>query len=914
MMNKLLLIDAYSIICRGFYALPILSNSNGEYTNAVLGFLNILYKTIDDEKPNYIAVAFDENKQTFRHKLYKEYKANRKSMPIELKEQIPYVKQILEASKIKSFSVEGYEADDILGTLSYKFADKNTEVVILTGDRDMLQLPTDNIKIRLIKTLKGKSTVNEYYAKDVYKEFDLTPDEYINLKAIMGDPSDNIKGFPGIGKITATDLISKYKTIDNIYAHIEDITKNSIKKSLLENADKVDFYKNLVTIKKDVPINVNLNDLQIDNLFNNDVYNIISKFEIKSLYKKFSNNYKNKKIEDKLVNPFEDEIDEQIEDIFKNNNVEYDTILKQEVTIVEDFKNIKIDDGEDIAIYCYIEQNKNCSILSLTTHLKTYIIINNNISKYIKQISKNNKVYFINLKEQLPYFDENINTQDRIEKNTFKNFNDLSLMSYIINPKIKNNTYDVLSKFYLKIDFETKKELFGKTQFDEYLYLNSNLDLNNNIIKYFSNNSKVAYLLINILKNKLDKDKKLLDLYENVELPLLYVLYDMEKIGIRLDTKQLEQYDQELDKKISKLQKEIITLAGEDFNINSPKQLQNILFDKLNLSSYLGKNDKISTSIDILQKLKDAHPIINKIIEYRSINKISTTYSKVLPTFVKSDGRIHTNFNQTETATGRLSSDNPNMQNIPIKTELGKNLRKVFIPNKDNVFVDADYSQIELRILAIISNDEQLLNAYKSEDIDVHTLTASQVFDVDINKVTKEMRRKAKAVNFGIIYGMSSFGLSEDLNIDQKEAKIYIDKYFETYKGVKEYLDKVVKDAEINGYVKTYFGRVRYIDEFRTGNGMQKAFAKRVAMNSPIQGTASDIIKMAMVLIDKEIVKQKLNARILLQVHDEILIECSKNEVENIEKILYKCMRDSFNFKIPLSINIEVGNNFEEVH
>lgn len=906
MRDKLLLIDAYSIICRGFYALPLLANSKGLHTNAVLGFLNILYKTIDEEKPKYIAVAFDENKPTFRHELYKDYKGNRNPMPEELKEQVPYVKEILNASDIKIFSKVGFEADDILGTLAYKFANKKLEAVILSGDKDMLQLPTDDIKIRLVKTVKSTSNIYEYYAKDVYNEYNITPTEFIDLKAIMGDPSDNIKGLKGIGKITANDLIIKYKSIENIENHLDEINKSVVKKAFTEQKEDALFYKKLVTIRKDVPLEVKIEDLEIKNLFNEKTFKLIEKLELKSQYKRFNKKQNSKKATDnELENPFEDKKED------KNNN-EYKDILNQSNEILYD-KDMNIDTLDNVGVFCLrkkISDNDDIYLTSLTTDKETKIFVNVDLSKELKKLAKTHKLYFINLKQQLYYFDDNDTFDNRyIEKDSLL-FNDLSIMSYLIDSNKKNITYNDLSKSYLSIDLPDEKSLIGKSDIRTLIYDDNTID--NDLVNFLSYNSKISYVLSKILPEKIS-NSQLDKLYNEVEMPLLYVLYNMEKIGIEVDLKYLDKYDKKLDLMIDKLTEDILKLAGVDFNINSPKQLQEILFDKLKLDYERKKGEKLSTSIEVLEKLKDKHEIINKIIDYRTISKLSSTYAKALPTYVKDDGRIHTNFNQTETATGRLSSDNPNMQNIPIRTELGKELRKVFIPREGYLFVDADYSQIELRVLAIMSKDKKLIEAYNSES-DVHTITASQVFNVPIDKVTKDMRRNAKAVNFGIIYGMSAFGLGEDLHIDQKTAREYINKYFETYKDVKNYLDNVVSNAEKDGFVKTYFGRIRYINEFKTGNGMQKAFAKRVAMNSPIQGTASDIIKMAMIGIENELIKNKLDSRILIQVHDEILIEAKIGEEEKVKKILYKCMQNAFKFDVELAINIEKGYNFEEVH
>lgn len=799
MKDKLLLIDAYSIICRGFYALPILTTEDGMHTNALLGFLNILSRTLDEEKPKYIAVAFDENKPTFRHKLYKEYKGQRGPMPEELKEQVPYVKETLTSMNINIFSKEGYEADDVLGSLATKFSNDKLEAVILTGDKDMLQLATDNIKIRLVKTVKSNSDVYIYYAKDVEKEYNMTPKEFIGLKALMGDPSDNIKGLKGIGKVTANDLIVKYKTIDNIYEHLDEIKKPSIVKSFEESKDDIDLLLKLVTIITDLDFNTSLDNLKISDIYNAKTYDVFKKYSLKSLYKKFDSSVKKTSSSDKNVSATTN-----TDDIF------------------EGFSDIETKEHDD----------------------------------------KNPKITY-NLKNRYKSLDESGVFERFIPK---KKIDDLSIMAYLIDP-IRKDYNDIR---HIEQD------------------------------KCYKNFSKKI--------NDLGLDY----IYNDVELPLVEVLYNMEKIGIGVDEDSINKFAKELSAAIKELDEKIHKLAGTDFNINSPKQLSDILFNKLSLNYEKKKGEKLSTSVEVLQKLVDKHEIIRPIMDYRTYNKLLTTYANALPQFIV-DGRIHTNFNQTETATGRLSSDNPNLQNIPIRTELGRELRKVFVPRVGYTFIDADYSQIELRILAILSNDENLISAYNSA-ADVHSITASEVFGVSIDKVTPELRRKAKAINFGIVYGMSSYGLGEDLNIDTKEAKEYIDKYFAKYSKVKKYLDDTVENAKSSGFVKTYYGRIRPIPEFRTGNAMQKAFAKRVAMNSPIQGTAADIIKIAMIKVDERFKKDNLKSRLVLQVHDEILIECKIGEENRVKKIMKECMTDSFDFKVPLEIEIKTGDNWDSAH
>ena len=931
MKDKLLLIDAYSIICRGFYALPLLSNEKGLHTNAVLGFLNILYKNIDEENPKYIAVAFDENKQTFRHKMYKDYKAQRGAMPDELKEQVPYVKKILTASNINMYSKEGFEADDILGTLANKFANKKLEAIILSGDKDMLQLATDDIKIRLVKTVKADSNTYEYYAKDVINEYNLTPTQFIDMKAMMGDPSDNIKGLKGIGPKTATELLTQYGDIENIYAHLDEIKKKSVQDIFRENIDEARFCKDLVTIRTNVDVDCSLDDLLLTDLFNDNAFKVIEELELKSQYKRFGkqNNTSNKsktikkeKSVDIIDNPFDDN-DDYIDIKKASNKIDeklLSKILNQKVITDNDklFSELA-KEKDDIAIYCYrkhIENNNllfngDIYLLAITTKNNSYVIDGDH-SKDLIQLLNANKIVTKDLKQALYYIDDDLSYDKKLAlSNDIKsNFDDISIMAYLIDSTFKDYDITALAKSYLGIDIKSKKDYFGKKE--EYEFCDLNKKPQKELIEYLSYNSKIIYLLRDVLYQKLT-ELKLVDLYKDIELPLVYVLYNMEKYGIKIDEKLLSQYDKKLDKKIETLSKEIKDLAGKDFNINSPKQLQEILFTDLKLTYDMRKGEKLSTSVEVLEKLQDKHPIIKKIMEYRTISKLSSTYAKGLPAFIKPDNRIHTNYNQTETATGRLSSDNPNMQNIPIRTELGRELRKVFIPTDGFTFIDADYSQIELRLLAIISKDEKLIKAY-SKGNDVHTITASEVFGVPIDKVTTDLRRKAKAVNFGIIYGMSSFGLSEDLHIDTKEARDYINKYFDTYQKVKVYLDEVVKKAEQDGYTRTIYGRIRPINEFKSSVPTIRAFAKRVAMNSPIQGSASDIMKKAMILVDETIEKEKLKSRLVLQVHDEILIDVKNGEEDKIKAILNKCMKEQFKFEVALDINLSEGSNFEEAH
>ena len=653
----------------------------------------------------------------------------------------------------------------------------------------------------------------------------MTPREFIELKALMGDPSDNIKGLKGIGKITANDLIVKYKSIDNIYKHLNEIKKPSIVKSFEESKDEIDLLKKLVTIVTTVDFDVVLDDLKIGNIYNEEAFKVVKKYELND------DNYLNKKKYILCLNSISKKFGKISNDNGGNRIKSSDKIIKNQISIDE---FVDIDD-------------------KLPFDVETK-------EKY----SDDNEKYTYDLKNRYKQIDKTGLYEKFVPKEKIE---DLTIMAYLLNP--------------IKKDYEDIK------------YIRQS--------EYYKN----AY--------KRMKEIGVATVYENIDYPLVKVLYNMEKIGVGIDENYISEFGKYLSKEIKTLEKTIHKLASDDtFNINSPKQLGDILFNKLGLDYERKKGEKQSTGVEVLQKLVTKHEIIKPIMDYRTYNKLLTTYAEALPKYVV-DGRIHTNFNQTETATGRLSSDNPNLQNIPIRTEIGRRIRKAFVPRDGYVFIDADYSQIELRILAILSGDENLINAYKGTT-DVHSKTASEVFGVKISEVTPELRRKAKAINFGIVYGISSYGLGEDLNIDTREAKLYIDKYFEKYKKVKEYLDKTVREASVNGYTKTYYGRIRPIPEFKTGNGMQKAFAKRVAMNSPIQGTAADIMKIAMINVDKLLEERNLKSRIVLQVHDEILIECKKGEEKEVKSILAECMTNNFDFEVSLDIEIKTGDNWDSAH
>lgn len=827
-----MLIDGHSILNRAFFGVPDLTNSEGIHTNAMYGFLNIMFKFLDEEKPDYLVVAFDLSKPTFRHEKYSEYKAGRHAMAPELKEQVPLMKEILESMNIKIVSKEGFEADDLIGTFAKKNAARGLDVTVISGDRDLLQLVEDHIKVRIPKTKHGSTEVEDYLPADVFEAYGVTPLEFIELKALMGDSSDNIKGAAGVGPKTASALISKYKSVAACYEHIDELKPPKAKKALVECREDVELARFLVEIDIDVPIDSSLDQARIDNMFNLNSYDLIKKYNFKSMFKRFDG----EQIEDKKID------------------------LMDKITLVEDFAKfeeviakVKKQACEQKVAFAHIcDCNPSADYedrykLVLTAFAlssdEIYLIppmglIN---EAYIKSkmddLNEDQAAHFttINLKDQLFMFSHSLKAH----------IDDLALMSYLEDPLISEYSADIIASKWMETSLSSKEELLGKKTFAQVL-----LDEPDKLYQYAAQLVYVAYAAHDLLKDKLNEDD-MYNLYENIELPLVSVLFNMEKRGITVDLDSLKSYSSVLIEKINSLHDEIIAQVGEDFNINSPKQLGLILFEKLGLPS--GKKTKTgySTSADILEKLAVDYPIVSKILDYRQLTKLNSTFAEGLQNYISKDGRIHSTFNQLITATGRISSKDPNLQNIPIRYEIGRQLRKVFIPKEGSIFIDADYSQIELRILAAMSSDKNLIDAYNSDE-DIHRITASQVFGKPLDEVDSDLRRKAKAVNFGIVYGISSFGLGQGLNISKKEASEYIDKYFETYPGVKAYLDDLIESAKNKGYSLTYFKRRRPIPELKSSNFMQRSFGERVAMNAPIQGTAADIIKIAMIETEKE--------------------------------------------------------------
>lgn len=840
MSSKILLVDGHSILNRAFYGLPLLTDGEGFHTNAILGFLNILFKVLDEEKPEYLTVAFDEHAPTFRHEMYAAYKGTRHAMPDELKEQVPVMREVLLAMGVKVVSKPGIEADDIIGTISRKAMAAHMQTVILSGDRDLLQLATaDDVKVRLPRTAKRVTTVEDFYASDVLAKYSVPPQGIIELKALMGDSSDNIPGVPKIGEKTATELIVKYSNIENLKEHTDEISKKSIRETLEQNFDMAVMSKTLATIDTSADFDFEMQDALMGDIFTREAYDLYRKLGFKNLLKRFNADVSDAAEADRCREFSEITDLGEVEGLFAR-------ALKQEIKAGFAFGSegaALVFSGEEC---CHIPVNGFVSPMYLKAHIMR--MLNEGLGTY----------YTFDLKKMLSGMD--INDRGRVR--------DVLIEEYLLDPV--RGDYDVPES----LD-ETAWEAFDRGQRDDVKLADAGMD----------------------------------SLFEKVEMPLVYVLSHMEHEGIAVEKDELIKYGQELAGEIASLEQSITEKAGESFNINSPKQLGEILFEKLHIEG--GKKTKTgySTAADVLEKLAGEHPIVAEILDYRALAKLKGTYADGLADFIDDTGRIHSTFNQTVTATGRLSSADPNLQNIPVRSERGRELRKVFVPRDGFIFTDADYSQIELRILASLSGDEQLIEAYR-QNKDIHAITASQVFHVPFDEVTPLQRRNAKAVNFGIVYGISSFGLSQGLSISRKEAQAYIAGYFKTYPKVKEYLDGLVDFARQNGYAVTYFGRRRPIPELKDANFMKRSFGERVAMNMPIQGTAADIMKIAMVNVAHALDAGKLASRLILQVHDELLIETAPGEEQAVHDILAHGMMDAADLAVPLEADIHTGKNF----
>lgn len=995
MSEKLVLIDGHSILHRAFFGLPDLTNSQGVHTNAVYGFLNILFKILEEEKPNYLAVAFDVHAPTFRHDMFGDYKGTRKPMAEELRPQVPLMKEMLQAMGVAIVELAGYEADDLLGTIAVLAEKKGMEVSVVSGDRDLLQLASDHIQIRIPKTKKGKTEIENYYAKDVIERYLVTPKEFIDVKALMGDTSDNIPGVPGIGEKTATALIEKYKSIEAVYENASVVKPPRAGKNIVEFWEQAVMSKTLATIITNAPIEgepVHFTFEKamfggLESLYTQEAYMLCKELEFKNLLQRFT------------IDTLQNHAEEYFKELTTKRDVDklFASLSNKEVAFAilphPSGKKAKNEEADgQLNLFAVADENEFAGLAIAFGEEDIYYLPTGKelTSAYLLEKLEQAEVALwisADIKEQLAYWDvlafpkkkydfemqaqiqveeqeelanteiqvgeqeeststdlknleykqeekteqeqqkldcEDKTSSDTIENDTnnetkninenrkeieFENcvenlwdmyvrrrnqFFDITIAAYLLNPLKSEYPYDELAKEYLGLVVPSAKEI-GEDITKRACYM-----------AYVAWKAKTP-LLESLKETKQDK------LFYEVEMPLVFVLSDMEKEGICMDGKALKEYGSQLETSIVEVEQRIYEHAGEVFNINSPKQLGVILFEKLGLPN--GKKTKTgySTSAEVLEKLEADYPIVADVLEYRMLTKLKSTYADGLINFMQEDGKIHTNFHQTITATGRLSSTEPNLQNIPIRIELGRMIRKVFHPTKGNVFVDSDYSQIELRILAHFSEDERLIEAYKNNQ-DIHRTTASQVFHVPFEEVTPTLRSNAKAVNFGIVYGISSFGLSQDLNIGRKEAQEYIDRYFETYPKIKAFMDKTVAEAKETGKTRTMFGRIRPIPELSSSNFMQRQFGERVAMNAPIQGTAADIIKIAMIRVHDRLLREGYASRLILQVHDELLIEAKEEEKEAVMHLLEEEMQGATELLVPLEVGTEFGYNWYDAH
>ena len=869
MSSKIVLIDGHSILNRAFYGLPDLTNAEGLHTNAIYGFLTIMFKLLEEEKPEYLTVAFDVHAPTFRHKMYAEYKGTRKPMADELRQQVPVIKEVLHAMGVKTIECAGLEADDLIGTLSNRCENEGMEVTVISGDRDLLQLATEHVKIRIPKTKQGKTEIEDYYAKDVEERYQVTPKEFIDLKALMGDTADNIPGVPSIGEKTATKIITQYHSIEEAHEHVDELKPPRASKALSEHWDLAVLSKELATINVKADFPYELSEAKLGNLYTEEAYIFFQKLEFKNLLSRFDVSAPANKVEDgfKIITS-----KSEAEKVF----VQAEEASTIGAVIFKDLENVLPLFADQAGLggigLCFSKEESYCIKVEKD-------ITGEWLLKKLADVAEKAETYaMFHLKESM----EQVTIRN--QANCF----DVSVAAYLLNPLKNNYIWEDVAREHLGLMIDEKIDQDMKACYESY----------------------VNYASVEVLRQKL-RDTKMDTLFRDIEMPLVFTLFDMEQNGIRVEADALKQYGDQLAGKIAELEKEIYEEASETFNINSPKQLGVVLFENMKLPGGRKTKTGYSTAADVLEKLAPEHPVVAKILEYRQYTKLKSTYADGLANYIQDDGRIHGKFNQTITATGRISSTEPNLQNIPVRMELGRLIRKVFIPEEGYRFVDADYSQIELRVLAHCSGDEHLIQAYK-EQSDIHRITASQVFHIPFDEVTPQQRRNAKAVNFGIVYGISSFGLSQDLSITRKEAAKYIDDYFATYPGIKTFLDHAVTHAKEEGYVVTLFGRRRPVPELSSSNFMQRSFGERVAMNSPIQGAAADIIKIAMIRVNQRLKDQKMKSRLVLQVHDELLIEAYEPELDEVQNILKEEMEHAAELKVPLEIDMHTGDNWYE--
>ncbi len=895
--RKLVLIDGHSILNRAYYGVPNLTNAQGLHTNGIYGFLNILFKILEEEKPDFLAVAFDVHAPTFRHQMYEAYKGTRKPMPEELVEQVPVMKEVLKAMNVVMVEREGLEADDILGTLAKAAAAEGIQVSLISGDRDLLQIADTRIKIRIPKTKSGRTQIEDYYPEDVEAAYHVTPQQFIDLKALMGDTSDNIPGVPKVGEKTATELMVQFGSLENIYAHVEEISKKSIRESLKANRELADLSKALATIKTDGDVKLDYEAARAEGYYTQEAYNLFKKLEFRNLLGRFDLEGKGEK------------------EAGSDRNFQ---VLKGEKEFLGKLKKVR--QGQRAGLFLAVEgEELYGAALALGDDVFMYALpVEENVQLSLftelpgageggERASLQAALTEFSARAEIAAFD--IKGQyGCLAKDGTDRYFDILIGAYLLNPLKSDYDLETIASEHLGVAIPGWKESFGKIK--RHSFREAALSAPEKFAEYCCYGAWVSLRGAQVLGEKLRRTG-MEELMRGIEMPLSLVLYDMEREGVEVRREELKAYGDALVSRIQELEASIHRQAGQNFNINSPKQLGEVLFDTMKLPG--GKKTKTgySTAADVLEKLSEDHPIVKDILEYRGLTKLKSTYADGLAVYIREDRRIHTSFNQTITATGRISSTEPNLQNIPMRMELGRRIRKVFVPREGCVFMDADYSQIELRVLAHMSGDQQLIEAYHM-DQDIHRITASKVFHTPFEEVTDLQRRNAKAVNFGIVYGISSFGLSQDLSISKKEAENYIDQYFATYPGVKEFLDRQVKEAKEQGYTTTIYGRRRPIPELSSSNFMQRSFGERVALNMPIQGTAADIIKIAMIRVWKALREGEFKSRLILQVHDELVIETVREEEEAVRRILLENMQAAADLAVALEVDLHTGENWYE--
>ena len=907
MSQKLVLIDGHSILNRAFYGVPDLTNSQGLHTNAVYGFLNIMFKILEEEQPDYLTVAFDVHAPTFRHEIYQEYKGTRKPMPQELREQVPVMKQMLTAMGICIMEKPGLEADDILGTLAKRGEKEGMEVALVSGDRDLLQIASDHIKIRIPKTRGGKTEIEDYYAKDVQAKYQVTPLQFIDLKALMGDTADNIPGVPRVGEKTATELMVQFGSLENIYEHVEEITKKAIKESLINNKELADLSKTLATINVNAELEYGFEQAKVGNFYTEDAYVLCKKLEFKNLLSRFEKDVTVANEQTEHFRALTELTD--VEALFtecRNQGEKAQGDFEIGLAVFQDGKQADSCMGIALALGEEKVYFIPCQGLVTASYLADKLTAMNR-----DKLCKLSTFDIKNIYDVIEHCGDHSMWQaedgspDVLQPYRQEHYFDILLAAYLLNPLKNDYTVEDIANEHLGLTIPDRSQVCGKESYAA-VYDKTPKEFT----EYACFSAYVCLMAAPVLRGKL-KEQGMLSLMNEIEMPLTRVLFDMEQYGILVKPDELKVYGTALEGRIVELEKSIYEQAGCEFNLNSPKQLGEVLFEKMGLQG--GKKTKTgySTAADVLEKLAPEYPVVADILEYRGLAKLKSTYADGLAAYIDKTGRIHSTFNQTITATGRISSTEPNLQNIPMRMELGRRIRKVFVPQEGYLFMDADYSQIELRVLAHMSDDKQLIEAYQMDE-DIHRITASKVFHTPFEEVTDLQRRNAKAVNFGIVYGISSFGLSQDLSISKKEAAEYIEQYFETYPDVKKFLDKTVEKAKQNGYVTTLYGRRRPIPELSSGNFMQRSFGERVAMNSPIQGTAADIMKLAMIHVWERLHKENLKSRLILQVHDELLIETLAEEEELVRQILTEEMQHAAELSVTLEIDLHTGENWYE--